>query len=152
MIFMRAYSFNFLMLIHIFVFMLMLPILYLGIKACMEVTDLVEEEPYEINLDSEGCHGGPKAGRLGALSNVNILSLVLCSCKSRAIIFTSIKISIILINVLNCSCNYGMVFDFVIFFGNVTFAVANLQCGYKDHTNLDVVAISVAECNLKPGS
>lgn len=46
-----------------------------GIKACMEEVNPVEEEPYEINLDNQGCQGGPKAGRLGALANVNILSL-----------------------------------------------------------------------------
>ncbi|KAL5135156.1 BRCA1-associated RING domain protein 1 [Glycine soja] len=39
------------------------------IKACMEEVNPVEEEPYEINLDNQGCQGGPKAGRLRALAN-----------------------------------------------------------------------------------
>ena len=38
----------------------------------MEEVNPVEEEPYEINLDNQGCQGGPKAGRLRALANVNI--------------------------------------------------------------------------------
>lgn len=46
-----------------------------GIRACMEVTGLVDEVLYEIDLDNQGCNGGPKAGRLRALANVNILSL-----------------------------------------------------------------------------
>ncbi|TKY62328.1 BRCA1-associated RING domain protein 1 [Spatholobus suberectus] len=39
------------------------------IKACMEEINPVEEELYEINVDNQGCHGGPKAGRLRALAN-----------------------------------------------------------------------------------
>ncbi|KHN02483.1 Protein BREAST CANCER SUSCEPTIBILITY 1 like [Glycine soja] len=39
------------------------------IKACMQEINPVEEEPYEINLDNQGCQGGPKAGRLRALAN-----------------------------------------------------------------------------------
>ncbi|OIW05065.1 hypothetical protein TanjilG_02772, partial [Lupinus angustifolius] len=39
------------------------------LKACMEGTNMVEEEPYEIILDNQGCHGGPKTGRLRALAN-----------------------------------------------------------------------------------
>lgn len=48
---------------------------YLGIIACLEETNLVDEECYEIDLDNQGCRGGPKAGRLMALAKVNILSL-----------------------------------------------------------------------------
>lgn len=47
----------------------------LGIIACLEETNLVDEECYEIDLDNQGCRGGPKAGRLMALAKVNILSL-----------------------------------------------------------------------------
>nr|XP_027188299.1 BRCA1-associated RING domain protein 1 isoform X2 [Cicer arietinum]XP_027188300.1 BRCA1-associated RING domain protein 1 isoform X2 [Cicer arietinum]XP_027188301.1 BRCA1-associated RING domain protein 1 isoform X2 [Cicer arietinum] len=39
------------------------------IRACMEVTGLVDEVLYEIDLDNQGCNGGPKAGRLRALAN-----------------------------------------------------------------------------------
>ncbi|CAL0310399.1 unnamed protein product [Lupinus luteus] len=39
------------------------------VKACMEGMNMVEEEPYEISLDNQGCHGGPKSGRLRALAN-----------------------------------------------------------------------------------
>ncbi|KAE9621890.1 hypothetical protein Lal_00032766 [Lupinus albus] len=39
------------------------------VKACMEGVNMVEEEPYEISLDNQGCHGGPKSGRLRALAN-----------------------------------------------------------------------------------
>jgi len=48
----------------------------------MKAMNLVEEELYEIDLDNQGCQGGPKAGRLRALANVSILSLhyILCPC------------------------------------------------------------------------
>lgn len=39
------------------------------IRACMKAMNLVEEELYEIDLDNQGCQGGPKAGRLRALAN-----------------------------------------------------------------------------------
>ncbi|KAF1881137.1 hypothetical protein Lal_00023170 [Lupinus albus] len=39
------------------------------VKACMERMTMVEEETYEISVDNQGCHGGPKAGRLRALAN-----------------------------------------------------------------------------------
>ncbi|KAK7396451.1 hypothetical protein VNO78_17470 [Psophocarpus tetragonolobus] len=39
------------------------------IKACMEDINPVDEEAYEINVDNQGCQGGPKAGRLRALAN-----------------------------------------------------------------------------------
>ncbi|KAK7284143.1 hypothetical protein RJT34_18883 [Clitoria ternatea] len=39
------------------------------IKACIEKENPVEEEPYEIDLDNQGCQGGPKAGRLRAMTN-----------------------------------------------------------------------------------
>ncbi|CAL0309766.1 unnamed protein product [Lupinus luteus] len=39
------------------------------VKACMKRMTMVEEEPYEISLDNQGCYGGPKAGRLRALAN-----------------------------------------------------------------------------------
>ncbi|GAU44537.1 hypothetical protein TSUD_335190 [Trifolium subterraneum] len=39
------------------------------IRACMEAMNLVEEELYEVDLDNQGCQGGPKAGRLRALTN-----------------------------------------------------------------------------------
>ncbi|CAK8543630.1 unnamed protein product [Lathyrus sativus] len=38
------------------------------IRACMDETILVNEECYEIDLDNQGCRGGPKAGRLMALA------------------------------------------------------------------------------------
>ncbi|CAL5193833.1 unnamed protein product [Lathyrus oleraceus] len=38
------------------------------IIACLEETNLVDEECYEIDLDNQGCRGGPKAGRLMALA------------------------------------------------------------------------------------
>lgn len=40
------------------------------VKACMEATHYVDEEPYEVSLDYHGCCGGPKTGRLKALDNV----------------------------------------------------------------------------------
>ncbi|KAL5561968.1 hypothetical protein UlMin_031715 [Ulmus minor] len=39
------------------------------VKACMEAKCRVDEEPYEVGLDNYGCCGGPKTGRLRALSN-----------------------------------------------------------------------------------
>ncbi|CAH1437676.1 unnamed protein product [Lactuca virosa] len=39
------------------------------VKACMEAGCLVNEEPYEVHLDTHGCTGGPKAGRLRVLNN-----------------------------------------------------------------------------------
>ncbi|KAL9285068.1 hypothetical protein ACSQ67_024598 [Phaseolus vulgaris] len=39
------------------------------IKACMEEKNPVEEQPYEIGVDNQGCQGGPRAGRLRALAN-----------------------------------------------------------------------------------
>ncbi|KAJ1416628.1 Zinc finger, RING-type [Sesbania bispinosa] len=45
------------------------------VKACMEVMNPVEEGPYEIGLDNQGCNGGPKAGRLRALTNVKHLDI-----------------------------------------------------------------------------
>lgn len=46
-----------------------------GVTASMEVMCPVEEEPFEISLDNYGCQGGPKAGRLRALANVNTFPL-----------------------------------------------------------------------------
>lgn len=40
------------------------------VKACMEATHYVDEEPYEVSLDYHGCCGGPKTGRLRASDNV----------------------------------------------------------------------------------
>ncbi|XP_024984241.1 BRCA1-associated RING domain protein 1 isoform X1 [Cynara cardunculus var. scolymus] len=39
------------------------------VKACVEAGCLVKEEPYEVHLDTHGCSGGPKAGRLRILNN-----------------------------------------------------------------------------------
>ncbi|CAN6688735.1 unnamed protein product [Malus baccata var. baccata] len=39
------------------------------VKACMEATDHVNEEPYEVSLDNYGCCDGPKTGRLWATNN-----------------------------------------------------------------------------------
>ncbi|XP_025603202.1 BRCA1-associated RING domain protein 1 [Arachis hypogaea] len=39
------------------------------VKASMEEMNPLGEEPYEITLDNQGCHGGPKAGRLRAMVN-----------------------------------------------------------------------------------
>ncbi|XP_059626072.1 BRCA1-associated RING domain protein 1 [Cornus florida] len=39
------------------------------IKACMEAKKQVEEEPYEVSLDSHGCCDGPKNGRLRVSDN-----------------------------------------------------------------------------------
>ncbi|KAL8240736.1 hypothetical protein R6Q59_014091 [Mikania micrantha] len=39
------------------------------LKACEDAGCIVKEEPYEICLDTHGCSGGPKAGRLRALNN-----------------------------------------------------------------------------------
>jgi len=49
----------------------------------MEEKNPVEEEPYEISVDNQGCQGGPRAGRLKALANVSILiaSYVHVKCK-----------------------------------------------------------------------
>ncbi|MFS8006715.1 putative ubiquitinyl hydrolase 1 [Helianthus anomalus] len=43
--------------------------LKMGLKACVDVGRVVNEEPYEVRLDTHGCSGGPTAGRLRALSN-----------------------------------------------------------------------------------
>lgn len=74
-----------------------------GIKACMEETNPVEEEPYEINVDNQGCHGGPKAGRLKALANVNILSFVLYVHVKAWVVFLALSKIIILNNLLHQS-------------------------------------------------
>ncbi|KAI3722344.1 hypothetical protein L2E82_33380 [Cichorium intybus] len=39
------------------------------VKACVEAGCLVNEEPYEVHLDTHGCSDGPKAGRLRVLNN-----------------------------------------------------------------------------------
>ncbi|CAI9262952.1 unnamed protein product [Lactuca saligna] len=39
------------------------------VKACVEAGCLVNEEPYEVHLDTHGCSGGPKAGRLRVKNN-----------------------------------------------------------------------------------
>ncbi|MFS7928983.1 putative BRCT domain, BRCA1-associated, BRCT domain superfamily [Helianthus anomalus] len=39
------------------------------LMACVDVGRVVNEEPYEVHLDTHGCSGGPTAGRLRALSN-----------------------------------------------------------------------------------
>nr|XP_043633946.1 BRCA1-associated RING domain protein 1 [Erigeron canadensis] len=39
------------------------------VKACIEAGCLVDPEPYEVTLDTHGCSGGPKAGRLRVLNN-----------------------------------------------------------------------------------
>lgn len=39
------------------------------VKACVKAGCLVDEEPYEVHLDTHGCSGGPKAGRLRILNN-----------------------------------------------------------------------------------
>ncbi|KAI3748060.1 hypothetical protein L6452_10893 [Arctium lappa] len=39
------------------------------VKACVKAGCLVNEEPYEVHLDTHGCSGGPKAGRLRILNN-----------------------------------------------------------------------------------
>ncbi|RZC63587.1 hypothetical protein C5167_025361 [Papaver somniferum] len=36
------------------------------IKACTEAMDLVDEEPYEVEVDIDGCRDGPRNGRLRA--------------------------------------------------------------------------------------
>ncbi|KAM1795605.1 hypothetical protein ACFX11_035930 [Malus domestica] len=42
------------------------------VKACMEATGHVNEEPYEASLDNYGCcDDGPKSGRLRATNNVS---------------------------------------------------------------------------------
>ncbi|XP_050208239.1 BRCA1-associated RING domain protein 1 [Mercurialis annua] len=39
------------------------------VKACMKSMRPVDEEPYEVSLDSHGCCNGPKTGRLSVLDN-----------------------------------------------------------------------------------
>ncbi|KAM0064863.1 putative BRCA1-associated, BRCT domain superfamily [Helianthus debilis subsp. tardiflorus] len=39
------------------------------LMACVDAGRVVNEEPYEVRLDTHGCSGGPTAGRLRALSN-----------------------------------------------------------------------------------
>ena len=52
----------------------MLPSVYVcvcaGIKACMKVMQLVDEEPYEITVDIHGIRDGPRLGRLRLLNQV----------------------------------------------------------------------------------
>ncbi|GKE88493.1 BRCA1-associated RING domain protein 1 isoform X1, partial [Tanacetum coccineum] len=40
-----------------------------GLQACAKAGKLVDEEPYEVFLDTHGASGGPKAGRLRVLNN-----------------------------------------------------------------------------------
>jgi len=64
-----------------------------GIKACMEEKNPVEEQPYEIGVDNQGCQGGPRAGRLRALANVSILvaSYVHVNCEGMTCFSCSVK-------------------------------------------------------------
>lgn len=62
-----------------------------GINASMEVMHPVQEEPYEINLDNHGCQGGPKAGRLRALANVNTYIFASNFHAKAGLVFFSIK-------------------------------------------------------------
>lgn len=48
-------------------------VMFSGVKACVEAGCLVNEEPYEVHLDTHGCSGGPKAGRLRVKNNVRPL-------------------------------------------------------------------------------
>lgn len=41
-----------------------------GIKACIKVMELVDEEPYEITVDIHGIRDGPRLGRLRLLNKV----------------------------------------------------------------------------------
>lgn len=112
----------------------------------MEATNLVEEELYEIDLDNQGCHGGPKAGRLRALANVSIL-LLYCMLMQRhglSSFALSIRILSILIKVLNCGCHYILILDIT----KLMWLQLLFQCGCGAHTNLDVALI--ADHNLKP--
>lgn len=44
--------------------------MFSGVKACMEARCRVNEETYEVHLNTHGCIGGPKVGRLRVLNNV----------------------------------------------------------------------------------
>lgn len=46
--------------------------LFLGMKASIEAFQPVDEEPFEIHLDTQGCQDGPKTARLSAATNVSI--------------------------------------------------------------------------------
>jgi hypothetical protein len=41
-----------------------------GVKACIKVMELVDEEPYEITVDIHGIRDGPRLGRLRLLNKV----------------------------------------------------------------------------------
>lgn len=41
-------------------------------KASLEASQPVDEEPFEIHIDTQGCHDGPKTARLRAATNVSI--------------------------------------------------------------------------------
>lgn len=40
-------------------------------KASLEASEPVDEEPFEIHIDTQGCQGGPKTARLRAATNVS---------------------------------------------------------------------------------
>ena len=42
-----------------------------GMKASLEASQPVDEEQYEIHIDTQGCQDGPKTARLRAASNVS---------------------------------------------------------------------------------
>lgn len=52
----------------------------LGVKACVEANQHVDEEPYEVNLDNHGCQDGPRTGRIRASENVSSLTKSRNSC------------------------------------------------------------------------
>lgn len=41
-------------------------------KASLEASQPVDEEPFEIHIDTQGCEDGPKTARLRAATNVSI--------------------------------------------------------------------------------
>lgn len=43
-----------------------------GMKASLEASQPVDEEQYEIHIDTQGCQDGPKTARLRAASNVSL--------------------------------------------------------------------------------
>ncbi|GKC91292.1 BRCA1-associated RING domain protein 1 isoform X1, partial [Tanacetum coccineum] len=49
-----------------------------GLQACAKAGKLVDEEPYEVFLDTHGASGGPKAGRLRVKETS---CLFVCTCK-----------------------------------------------------------------------
>ncbi|KAF5754409.1 putative RNA recognition motif domain, BRCT domain, BRCA1-associated, RNA-binding domain superfamily [Helianthus annuus] len=69
------------------------------LMACVDAGRVVNEEPYEVRLDTHGCSGGPTAGRLRA-QRLAAVEGVAQECGSRVVGHTWILGSIVLCSLL----------------------------------------------------